>query len=352
MLIKISYCTTNFSIGIQYKENIYLYPVFQTIKTMKVKTLQLFAALLGFALFTQCSKTQDYVLKDITIGTFLSRYAPAPQVFTLDAQSGGTIVGANGTVIIFPPASFWDNKRGPVTGTINIELTEVYSKSDIMFSQAYTSSDGNPLISGGMFRLKMTQFGLPIYVSHLIPYTAWFPLGTNETPDSMFAFHGTITKSFTDSSKIFHRGGSVNWSQNTDTSKLKNNVVYRADLRKYVMINDSIDWVNCDHTIGTGPFTTVTVTTSGIVPDTFSSVFISVNKFRAVWPVIRTGKNTFTTNPNIPTGVDATIIAIGQLNGYMYAAFTPVTITAGLNVNAALTSIKENELVAKIKGIE
>lgn len=84
-----------------------------------------------------------------------SRYVPR-QTFEINPGDFNTIVGVNGTMLQFPPAAFMINDTTAFQGTVKVELREVLSKSQMVFANFSTTSNGTPLESAGMIYWNAT----------------------------------------------------------------------------------------------------------------------------------------------------------------------------------------------------
>jgi hypothetical protein len=86
------------------------------------------------------------------------------QNFTVKAEDGAYLTGEQGTIIHFYPNTFTKQNGDPVTGNVDIEIVEIYKKSDMLFTKMATNGkdgEGNirTLISGGEFFINATQNG-------------------------------------------------------------------------------------------------------------------------------------------------------------------------------------------------
>ncbi len=93
---------------------------------------------------------KDYV-RDV-----LKTMNPEVQIFTLkDASRGGTIKGAKGFSVEFPPMAFIDEEGNPVLGEVDITLTEYNDYNDFAGAGLTTqTTDGQILETGGMINLE------------------------------------------------------------------------------------------------------------------------------------------------------------------------------------------------------
>ncbi|MDV7186805.1 hypothetical protein R3X25_05875 [Lutibacter sp. TH_r2] len=83
------------------------------------------------------------------------------QEFTLDAATGGVIVGNDGTEVTFPPNAFGINGT-PVTGNVIIQLIEIYDKAAMVLKNRSTlgkkaNGDKEALKSAGQFFIDAKQ---------------------------------------------------------------------------------------------------------------------------------------------------------------------------------------------------
>ena len=95
------------------------------------------------------------------------------QTFTVDATTGGIVIGDQGTQITFPANGFEFIGGEPVTGPVDIQLLEVYTRADMLKKQLptngkQTNGDISTIISGGEFFINATQGG-----QQLVPAAAF-----------------------------------------------------------------------------------------------------------------------------------------------------------------------------------
>jgi hypothetical protein len=85
------------------------------------------------------------------ISEFFKQNEVRSQYFTVNSSSGGTVTGNKGTKISIPANAFKKSDGSAVAGNINIELKEVFKKSEMILSDKSTVSYGQILVSGGEF---------------------------------------------------------------------------------------------------------------------------------------------------------------------------------------------------------
>ena len=127
---------------------------------------------------------------------FKDNRSDAVQIFTLDASTGGTITGSQGTQITFPANSIGLNGTA-VTGNIDVELIEIYGKSGMVLQDMSTkgkkqNGDEEALKSAGEFFVNARQNGTQLEV--LMPITVqskgvapadWEPMNVFRAGDNL-----------------------------------------------------------------------------------------------------------------------------------------------------------------------
>ncbi len=86
------------------------------------------------------------------------------QRFVLDATTGGSIKGSKGAILQFPANGLLTTAGVAVSGNVDIEFIEIYSRSSMLLAQKPSvgkRSDGNKemLVSGGEFYVNVTKDG-------------------------------------------------------------------------------------------------------------------------------------------------------------------------------------------------
>ena len=82
---------------------------------------------------------------------------------TINPNQQNVVVGKDGTRILIDPNSFVDAEGNPIAGEVTIELTEALSYDTFISHNLATLSDGQLLVSGGMFQINaITTDGMPL----------------------------------------------------------------------------------------------------------------------------------------------------------------------------------------------
>ena len=101
----------------------------------------------------------------------LKEFAPESENFTVNSESVITITTANGNLISFPANAFVDQEGNPVTGNVDIAITEVMEISDMILSGMMTNSDQGILSSQGEFNVVVTQNGVELELADGTTFT-------------------------------------------------------------------------------------------------------------------------------------------------------------------------------------
>ena len=87
------------------------------------------------------------------------------QMATLNASTGGSVHGDQGTVLQFGADAFLTHEGDVVTGEVDIEFLEIYDRADMLFTRKPThgkmsNGDVGMLISGGEFYVNASKNGV------------------------------------------------------------------------------------------------------------------------------------------------------------------------------------------------
>ncbi|GEM_PF-2159470 len=128
------------------------------------KILKIASPVLLLLFFVGCDDSEPLQLEGgntsfTSAKAFLQRSAPEAEVFTKDVSSRFTLKSKNGLHYRFKSNAFKTMSGQPVTGQVNLKLTEYLTKSDMVFSGVTTTSGKDFLESGAMFNLTVSQNG-------------------------------------------------------------------------------------------------------------------------------------------------------------------------------------------------
>lgn len=122
---------------------------------------------------TACTKTD--VDSDTTNGMSPSSYfaqnqTSAKQMFSINPAQYNQITGNQGTEVVIYAGSFVDAQSNPITGNVDFELIEIFSRGDMFKMNRATmanhwSGDKRLLVSGGEYYINATQNGQQVFLA-------------------------------------------------------------------------------------------------------------------------------------------------------------------------------------------
>lgn len=297
--------------------------------------------------FTGCKKNnEDSPAPATTINDFFEKTEVKSQTFTITTDNGqSSITGEQGTKVTFPQNAFTTLDGTPVTGTVSIELKEIYDKSDMVLSDRPTMSDGRLLISGGEIFIGATANGQELRLDantnilvELAPTTA--------VDTTMGLFTGSVDDS------VF------NWTPvDIDTTAARNDSLWYVsdpgfyyDPSHYIFAISTLGWINCDRFYGESA-TYIHVTCSGEPTPSATKVYLIFKNLNGVAPLhYEWGANKYY-SVAAPIGEEATLVAFGIKDGKEYFSKKDITISSDLNVSLDLTESSAEEITAALESL-
>lgn len=166
-----------------------------------------------------------------------------PQNFTVTAGVQKRIMGAEGTLVTFYPNSFKDKNGVTITsGTINIQLTEIYKQGDMIANRTSTTTGAGVLKSGGEIDIRASKNGEEVFANKYgIGFKAAAPMA--QPMELYFGEKNSADSITTWGIRKMGQGGSVTGTGFvTDTSL---SLMESA----YFLFDSCTDFklVNCDH---------------------------------------------------------------------------------------------------------
>ncbi|MES2587549.1 MAG: hypothetical protein V4622_01135 [Bacteroidota bacterium] len=169
----------------------------------------------GEKIYNVNSKIEDYTKK-------------SKQYFTINAQEGGVITTANGTVYNIKPNSLTNEKGVLISGNVEVEIIEIKNKSEMILNHKATmgllaNGKMSPLVSGGENYLKISQNNNELLPKEGIEVT----VKSQKVDEDMEMFNGEINEK-----------NQINWTQTNTKPKIN------AD--SYTYIQRRLGWCNID----------------------------------------------------------------------------------------------------------
>ena len=281
-----------------------------------------------------------------------------PQTLSVTAGRDTIIFGAKGTMFHFYTYSF-TNAAGTVltSGTVYLQLIEMYSPGDMIANRASTMSSGQVLQSGGQISVIASMNGQTVYANK---YGLGFMQPT-AMAQPMQLFTGNVNNGDSITNWAVAAQDSLNgtFANGADTQNVISNAYGRSWVG-YVFdtassdSSSSLQYTNCDAFYGTdSPKTTVAV----IMPDTSfnpnnTEVFLILPTIKCVMSTIEpelgsSAYNSATNTINIisesnksivPAGMSYEIVVVAIKNGqYYYYTHTGTIPDSGILLTTTMT---------------
>ncbi len=316
-----------------------------------MKTTKLIlTAVLAAAFFAGCKKdeTPDPAPNNPanpvtgTLANFFTNNQPGVQSFTVDATQWQTITATGGTSVMFGPNAFVTQNNQPVTGSVTVKLQEVYTKKGMILANASTTSGGRPLISGGEFKLTASQNNQELKLAPGAYVFAQMPTGSNPS-FAMSEFYASELDANSDFTAI----------DTAQTIPVVQDSISGGTL--YAFQVDSLGWINCDFFMSGSPLTPINITVPSNFNDTNCMVFVAFNSqnsaARAYYYLSSSSQFNFGSFYQLPLGMSVTFVAIGEINGQLYSAFSSTTIVNNHNETLTLAPVSETQLQTQLNNL-
>jgi hypothetical protein len=291
------------------------------------------------------------ISEQATLSTLFAEKAAPKQTFTIDANQYQKITGAKGTILKIQPGSFKTMSGQTVTGNVTIELREIYSKSDMIFSKAPTMSNNQILISGGELFLEAYQNGGELTLASTNSIAVMVPT-TN--PGPMREFYNDLPFSRESQGMELPLNWELTDSTYTDSIDVIEDSVNNFENPYYYFYLDGMNWINCDYFWGNpGPFTDVNVNVGSEFNGSNCTIYISFDGQNSVVSLFDYDlNNVFDYGyDSFPQGSNVHIIAVGSVNGQYYSSIVPATLGANFSTTLTLTQTTLSQLTADINAL-
>ncbi len=269
------------------------------------------------------------------LNDFFEQNAVKPQLFYLDPSTDTTLVSANGMRLTFAALSFADQYGQIVTDEIQIELREVRSWQEMIFSNLVTGSGDRFLESAGPFHLKATKGGRRLRLNN--KFTIEFPLTniSHNQPARLFRGSTSITRTL--------RGRKVFDWEEVSPRALK---IKKVNGEKYYHFElASFNWWNCQYYYNKKASRAMVSVRLPFNLDRVAEkqAFLVFEDLNAVLMMYAHG-NTFSAF-NIPTQLKAKVILLASNEGQLYFGQESIEQTENKIINAKMQLTPEREIL-------
>ena len=304
-----------------------------------------------FSVFiTSCKKDETDIIsggKYASLEEFYATHGAKEQVFTISGSTGGVIFGENGTKITFEPNSFVDSNGDLVTGTVTIILKEVLDLETMILSHMHTTSNGQPLITGGEFYLKAYSGSQELRMAPDKIYSA-------EVPEDAVLL--TDMRAYIGVEDSLNR---INWLQGDSTINLDSSyygmyadgyATLYTQVTGYIYSSNWLGWANCDHPYFNVPSTTVKGKPTDDTYEFGMDVYLVFeNTLIDLYYDASTDDFPYF---YAPESYDGTLVAIGIKDSLLYSSFVPFTNASNSTVEFTLESSTFEEFQDKLEDLE
>ena len=117
-------------------------------------------AILVIIFLQSCKKPTPIYTKLNAIETLqeeLLQFAPQPKSSVVNSSDIISITTDKGNIITFPKNAFIDQNGNPIIGNVEVSITEITTKAEMILSDMPTNSDQGPLESQGEFLVDVKQ---------------------------------------------------------------------------------------------------------------------------------------------------------------------------------------------------
>lgn len=290
--------------------------------------------------FLSCKKDSETPTPNTINDFFVQNGAPV-QTFTINSGTFNSVNGAQGTKIYVYANSFVTQANQPITGNVIVELREIFSKKDMILSNAPTTSGGKPLISGGEIYLSAKQNEQKLKLASGSELYVMMPAGQNPS-SQMKKFYASNLDENSD------------WNVADTTTAIQVIQDTSNNSNYYSFPVDSMNWINCDYFYSIpGPTSTIAVNVGSDFDTSNCFVFISFNGQNSAARCYAYSNHIFSPGSyynlpssyyTLPVGMNVTFVAIAKKNGQYYSAFKSSVITAAHSITLSLAATTESQI--------
>lgn len=324
---------------------------------MKKPTQSLFALAITAALFvSSCGKKYDpgpnpsTVYDKSKLNELFKEFRSTPEVQCVTAGIQQTISFAKGTRLTFYPNSFKDASGAIITsGTVCLEVTEMYKPGDMIANRATTvTNDGKLLQSGGQVYIKATKDEQEVFANR---YGIAYPQPAASSLN-MSLFYGNTAN--TDSVITWVDGSQATVSGGTASGTSADTVLIRYQFDSVT----NFSYINCDQFSSYSNITNVFIR----VPDnSFNNgnsqiflIFPSINSVTFLGEY-SSDNNVFSLRQpyyKVPVGMKINIVVMNNKDGnYFYYEQTGITVTENMTLNTTPTKQSLEFIKAKLSAL-
>lgn len=266
------------------------------------------------------------------------------QHFTVNAGTGGFLQGVHGTNIMIYGGMLLDASNNPVSGSVDVELVEIYNRASMVFMNKPTmgllgNGDKSALVSKGEYYLKISQNGVALNANNAVVVNVP-TLNIAGQNAGMSLFDGTF------------QNDNLVWEVVQDSVDIAQDSMGSS----YVILENQWGWTNVDRFYSDPRPKTVL---KAKLPDSYNNTNCEVYLAYDGEPGVLASLDTYTTDGFfsehyglIPIGLEVHFIAVTMINGQLNYAIQAATITDGhIEYINTFTPISQSDLAALINAL-
>ncbi|NET36690.1 MAG: hypothetical protein F6K19_32460 [Cyanothece sp. SIO1E1] len=278
-------------------------------------------------------------VQDFAFQTFLEAHALPAQSFVVNPSRRTTVVGKLGTRLTFFPNSFIDSAGQVVTDTVTVQLREVFSKEEMIFTGLPTTSEDRLLESAGQFHLQAKAGSRELSLQKGV--NVELPIRDEiNNPVAMRLFRGSSS-----STRAYRSGFNFDWELASDQHL---NLVKNIGKRYFHFSIDQLNWWNCDSFVKARQKVMLSVKMETVIEEFEDRlaflVFKDINAAVRMYP---TGRRFSAIN--IPTQLSASLLVMASAKGQLYLGEADVLRTSNRMLRLPIQPIDENDLIREIR---
>jgi hypothetical protein len=253
---------------------------------------------------------------------------PVKDSFEISSSTATALLTTAGIQCTFSPLPCVNANGQTVTGKIQAEIFVIKKKGDMVLMNKPTTANGNILVSGGEFFIKLKKDGQELQLApNAKIQIRYVDLPTNPL---MKLFYGQEINP-----------ERFNWVPASDSFNYVN-----TNPQVYEMVTNHLRWINLDYFYDTAGVarSTVSVRLPSYYTNANTTAFLVFNDFRSVLRMNADVPEKRFITGKVPNGKSATIVVISkQGNDYFFSKeniTTGVNVTTNGNQNISLTPVK------------
>lgn len=263
------------------------------------------------------------------------------QTYTINASTGGVVVGSSGTKITIYPNTLKNSSEQLVSGNVTVELIEIYDRGNMALCNKPTMGkttigDLALLISGGEYYLRITQNGEELDASSSV-----FVQVPANNPSAMNLFNGK-----------FDADDNLWWDELGDT------VMFEQDSSgmNFNFMDTTWGWTNVDRFYSDPrPKTTIKVKLPDGYDNTNAEVFLTYDGEQTALASL----DTYTSDGYfsehyglIPIGLEMHVIAISMIDDEIYYSILANVVEDNQVITiSSLNPISKTDLITLINDL-